>query len=149
MSEEVFTLCPIISRCTRLSCLSGISSSTSIASLLLLQAVARDMAYFSTSKARSLPHCFFSLFNGKGIYDHHIWILHPILNLLIIWTEKMSSCIVHCLSAVLTHLAKYSHLSSIIVVQLDRFVFPALNGCRNIVTIKYLFKEGSVQDFWI
>jgi len=135
MSEKIFAFCPTVSRSARLSWLSSITSSTSITALSFLWAVSRDVSYFSASKTCSLLHRFFSLFDRKSIYVHHIWIFHSVLNLLIVWTEKSSSHIVRRLSMILSCLAKYGHLSSVVVVQLDRFVFPTLNGRWNIVTI--------------
>jgi len=149
VSEKIFAFCPTVARSARLSWLSGISSLTSITALSFLWAVARDVSYFSASKTCSLPHRFFLLFDRKSIYVHCIWVFHFVLNLLIVWMEKSSSHMVRRLSAILSCLAKYGHLSSVVVVQLDHFVFPALNGRWNVVAIQYFLEERSVQDFLI
>ncbi len=44
--------------------------------------------------------------------------------------------------SVITCLAKYGHLSSVIVVKLDGFVLPALNRSWDIIPVKNLFEEG-------
>jgi len=119
---------PSISRCARLSWLPSISSSTSISSLSFLWAVLRDVAHFAASKTHSLPHCFFSFFDRKSIYIHHIWVFHSVLNLLIVWAEKLLPCIGCILFTIFVCVAKNGHLSLIVIVQLDCFVLPSLNS---------------------
>jgi len=65
---------------------------------------------------------------------------------LIIWAEKSSPHVIRRLSAILACLAKNGHLSSVVIVKLDRLVLPALDRHQDHFTIKDLFEEGFVQS---
>jgi hypothetical protein len=133
MTEEFFVLGPSL-RCASLSWFSSVSSLSSIS--LFLWTVSRDMSNFTTPKASSFPHHFFSLFDRESIDIHCIRILH----LLIVWTVKPSSCAGCLLSSIIACFAKYGHLSSVVVIKLDRFRFPTCNCCWYCFSVKDLLE---------